>query len=79
MDRAEMRERLGPRVKSYGIELAWIDPALLFEVVGRGTRSMGYHANRLLGSELISAKEAGWLRVRIEVKEGRPAATPAPA
>jgi ATP-dependent Clp protease ATP-binding subunit ClpC len=65
----------------YGVELAWLDPAILLEAatsVQFGIRSIERELCNLLGDELIAAKEAGWQRVRLELNDGRPAARPDP-
>ena len=65
----------------YGLELAWIDPDVLFQAATGGRfhpRLVDRELSDRLCDELLAAKEAGWQRVRIELKRGRPAATPAP-
>src|SRR5260370_1181659 len=58
--------KMSAAAKEYGLELAYVDPRLIFEAMNRGNklskfgiRELDREINNMLGDHFIAAKEAG--------------------
>jgi ATP-dependent Clp protease ATP-binding subunit ClpA len=68
--------KMAGAAKEYGLELAYVDPHLIFEAMQRGNklakfgiRELDRQIGEMLGDHFIAAKEAGGKRVRLEFGE----------
>lgn len=62
--------------KEYGLELAWVDPRLIFQAMEAGNklakfgvRELDRQIGEMLADHLIAAKKAGGKRVRLDIEE----------
>lgn len=67
-------QKMANAAKEYGLELAYVDPHLIFEAMQRGNklakfgiRELDREIGNMLGDHFIAAKEAGGKRVRVDV------------
>lgn len=68
--------KMSGAAKEYGLELAYVDPRLIFKAMQAGNklakfgiRELDREIGNMLGDHLIAAKEAGGKRVRLDIEE----------
>ena len=68
--------KMANAAKSYGLELTYIDPRLVFEAMKRGDklskfgiRELEKEIDNMLGDHFIAAREEGGKRVRLDIEE----------
>jgi ATP-dependent Clp protease ATP-binding subunit ClpC len=68
--------KMAGAAKEYGLELAYVDPQLIFDAMQRGNklakfgiRELDREIGNMLGDHFIAAKEAGGKRVRLDFGE----------
>ena len=68
--------KMAAAAKEYGLELAYVDPRLIFDAMTRGNklskfgiRELDREIGNMLGDHFIAAKEAGGKRVRVDIEE----------
>jgi len=68
--------KMANAAKSYGLELAYVDPKLVFEAMKRGDkmskfgiRELEKEIDNMLGDHFIAAKQEGGKRVRLDIEE----------
>lgn len=77
--------KMAAAAKEYGLELAYVDPRLIFEAMNRGNklskfgvRELDREIGNMLGDHFIAAKEEGGKRVRLDIEaDGVMAISPA--